>query len=210
MLGYLMDGGWMMLPLVICSVIGFAILIDRARAFRAAGSDYDELRGKVRAALEAGNVDDAMNCCKASSGPVASTLLVGLTRLSNLLAKGKTPEEMELVVGKTMEEYAPKSLRGLEKRLNYLVLIASISPLLGMIGTVTGMINSFTVMAASAGLDPGAVAGGISEALITTAAGLLIAVPCVVGYNVFTRRADDYATAIETGMNDILEVLSEV
>ena len=81
---------------------------------------------------------------------------------------------------KSMEEYAPKALRPLENRLNLLVLVAAIAPLLGMTGTVTGMISSFDVMASSAGLDPGAVAGGIGEALITTAAGLIVAMPCAV------------------------------
>lgn len=209
MLGFLLDGGWMMLPLLICSVVGLAILIDRARAFRVAGTGHDALRKQVRASLESARLDEAIRLCTESDGPVAATLLAGLVRYRRMRSKNKRPEEIEITVSKTMEDYAPKALQGLEKRLNLLVLIASISPLLGMTGTVTGMIRSFDVMASSAGLEPGAVAGGISEALITTAAGLLIAIPAVVAYNVFSRRVDDYAVAIEAGIADLVQSISE-
>ena len=108
-----------------------------------------------------------------------------------------------------MEDYAPKAIHGLEKRLNAMILISGISPLIGMTGTVTGMIRSFNVMAAAAGLDAGAVAGGISEALITTAAGLIIAIPAVVAYNYFTSRIEVYNMAIEAGITDIAEAIEE-
>ena len=112
---------------------------------------------------------------------------------------------IEAGVAKAMEDYAPKSLNGLEKRLGLMVLIASVSPLIGMCGTVTGMINSFSVMAEAAGLDPGAVAGGISEALITTAAGLIIAIPGVVAYNMFQKRVEDWNLQIEGAITDFIE-----
>jgi biopolymer transport protein ExbB len=209
MLGFLLDGGWMMLPLVVCSVVGLAILIDRARAFRSAGTGHEDLRKQVRVLLDGKRFDEAVQLCAASSGPVAATLLAGLLRYRRMQAKGRRPEEMEIAVSKTMEEYAPKAMQGLEKRLSVMLLIASISPLLGMTGTVTGMIRSFDVMASSAGLEPGAVAGGIAEALITTAAGLLIAIPAVVAYNVFTRRVEDYTSSIESGIADLVEAISE-
>ena len=209
MLGFLLDGGWMMLPLAVCSVVCLAILIDRARAFRVAGTGHDTLRKQVRSCLEGGRLDEALRHCTESDGPVAATLLAGLQRFRRMQNKGKRPEEIEITVSKTMEDYAPKALQGLEKRLNLLVLIASISPLLGMTGTVTGMIRSFDVMASSAGLEPGAVAGGIAEALITTAAGLLIAIPAVVAYNVFSRRVEDYTVAIEAGIADLVQAISE-
>ena len=126
-----------------------------------------------------------------------------------MLLKQKRPEEIEIAVSKTMEDFAPKAMHGLEKRLNVLVLIASISPLLGMTGTVTGMIRSFDVMASSAGLEPGAVAGGIAEALITTAAGLLIAAPGVVAYNIFVRKVEEYTMAIEGSIAELMEAIGD-
>ena len=209
MLEILLDGGWMMLPLLFCSIAVVAIIIDRVRAFRAAAVDFTGLRKNVRDLLFAGKTDEAIDACAASSGPVAATRLVGLQRYVRMKAKGRSLQDMETTVTKTMEDYAPKAINGLEKRLNALILISGISPLIGMTGTVTGMIRSFDVMAASAGLDPGAVAGGIAEALITTAAGLIIAIPAVVAYNVFVRRIEDYTMAIESAITDVAEAMEE-
>lgn len=210
MLGILMDGGWMMIPLLLCSIVGFAVIIDRFRTFRSVGFDQEAFRKEVRGLLEDGNVEGALEKCQGSEGPVAATLLVGLQRFCKQLSRGRSTEQAAQAATKSMEEYAPKALHPLENRLNVLVLVAAIAPLLGMTGTVTGMITSFDVMASSAGLDPGAVAGGISEALITTAAGLIIAIPCSVCYNYFTRRVDDMAATIETGLADITETIGEV
>ena len=209
MLGYFLDGGWMMLPLTICSIIWVAILIDRIRAFRVAGTAHEELRKDVNDALDAKDVDKAIALCEQSTGPVAATFLTGLSKFRRMKEHNKTTAEMTVTVSKAMEEYAPKALQGLENRLSYLVLLAGISPLIGMVGTVTGMIRSFSVMVEVAGLEPGAVAGGISEALITTAAGLLVAVPCVVVYHIFQRRIEDYTRSIEMGVADISEFISE-
>ena len=199
----------MMLPLTICSIIWVAILIDRIRAFRAAGVTHEDLRKEINDALDAKDVDKAISLCEQGSGPVAATFLTGLSKYQRMKERHKTTAEMTVTVSKAMEEYAPKALQGLENRLGYLVLMAGISPLIGMVGTVTGMIRAFSKMVEAAGLEPGAVAGGISEAMITTAAGLLVAVPCVVVYHVFQRRIEDYTRSIEMGVADISEFISE-
>ena len=209
MLELLMDGGWMMVPLLLCSILGLAVIIDRMRAFKAAGSDYEAFRKGVRAQLEQGDVMAALEVAGAGEGPVAATILTGLNRFVRLMGREKTAEEAAAAAVKSMEEYAPKALRPLENRLNLLVLVAAIAPLLGMTGTVTGMISSFDVMASSAGLDPGAVAGGIGEALITTAAGLIVAMPCAVCYNLFTRKVDDITATIDTSLTDLMETVGE-
>ena len=209
MLGLLMDGGWMMLPLLLCSILGLAVIIDRLRAFKAAGGDYEGLRKTVRGKLEEGDVMAALEAAGNSKGPVAATLLTGLNRFVRLMGKGKAADEAANAAVRSMEEYAPKALKPLENRLNLLVLVAAIAPLLGMTGTVTGMISSFDVMASSAGLDPGAVAGGIGEALITTAAGLIVAMPCAVCYNLFTRKIDDITSSIDAGLTDMMETVGE-
>lgn len=207
MLGVLIDGGAMMIPLLLCAIAVIAIIIDRARAFRAADVDLDGLRSKIRQSLASGDIDGAMDACAASSGPLAATMLTGLQRYSRMKSRGRTPVEMQAAVSKTMEDYAPKAIHGIERRLNALILISGISPLIGMTGTVTGMISSFNAMAEAAGLDAGAVAGGISEALITTAAGLIIAIPAVVAYNYFTNRIETFNMAIEAGITDVVEAI---
>ena len=210
MLTYLLDGGPIMLPLLILSILTLAIIIDRVRAFRSAGDNFDQLRMDVNQRLMDEELDEAIQRTEQDEGPVAACLLVGLQRYRKMKARQRKPEEMETAVSKTMEDYAPKAISGLEKRLNLLVLIASVSPLLGMTGTVTGMIKSFDKMAASAGLDPAAVSGGIAEALITTAAGLIVAIPAVVAYNLFSRRAEEYNIAIEECVTDVVTCISEL
>ena len=209
MMNYLMDGGWMMLPLLICSIVMVAAIIDRVRAFRAAAAlDPKGLRAKVVALVADGKLADAADACRASAGPVAAVLLTGLEKLERLQRKGKSEAEIEAGVTKAMEDYAPKAMSVLEKRLGMMVLIASISPLIGMCGTVTGMINSFSVMAEAAGLDAGAVAGGISEALITTAAGLIIAIPGVVAYNMFQKKVEDWNVQLEAAIADFAQAVA--
>ena len=206
MTGYLMDGGWMMLPLLVCSITLVAVIIDRVRAFRAAAKcDPVKTRREVREALEANDLARAAKACEDNEGPVAAVMLTGINRLQRMIELGKSGAEIEAGVTKAMEDYAPKSVSGLEKRLGLMVLIASVSPLIGMCGTVTGMITSFSVMAEAAGLDPGAVAGGISEALITTAAGLIIAIPGVVAYNMFQKRIEDWNLQLEAAITDFIE-----
>ena len=209
MMNFLMDGGWMMLPLLVCSIVLVAVIIDRVRAFRAAAKlDPKALRTDVVARLASGDIEGAANACRASEGPVAAVLLTGLEKLERLRRKGKGEAETEAGVTKAMEDYAPKAMAVLEKRLGTMVLVASISPLIGMCGTVTGMINSFSVMAEAAGLDAGAVAGGISEALITTAAGLIIAIPGVVAYNMFQKKVEDWNVQLETAIAEFAQAVA--
>jgi biopolymer transport protein ExbB len=149
-----------------------------------------------------------MGACRRHRGPVAAVLLTGLAKFRALRRRRRGTAEIELTVSKTMEDYAPRVLGTLEKRMNLLILIGSISPILGMTGTVTGMIKSFNVMAAAGGLQATQVAGGISEALITTAAGLIIALPAIVSYNLFHRKVDAVAQDIEETITGLIDFIS--
>jgi len=208
MLEYILDGGLLMYPLVLCSIVALAVMIDRVRAFRGAEADTVALRAKITECLDGGQVDRAVEECRQSRGPVAAVLLAGLDRYRKLMARKRALIEIETNVKETMEDYAPHAMEPLENRLNLLALVGSIAPLLGMTGTVTGMIASFNSMAEMGGLDAGGVAAGIAEALITTGAGLLIAVPAVVAYNVFSKRIDKYVLDIEQTMKDLIEFIS--
>jgi len=208
MLEYLFDGGPLMIPLMLLSMLAVAVIIDRWRAFRAAAGDNAALATQVRDALDRNDVEGSIRLCEKSEGPVAAVLLAGLDKYRKMLADRRSISDIETSVGAVMADYAPSALSGLEQRLNLLVLIASVSPLLGMTGTVTGMIKSFDKMAEAAGLDPSAVAGGISEALLTTATGLLVAIPAVVAYSVFTRKLDEQTVEIESAMRDVADAIS--
>lgn len=208
MLEYILDGGPMMLPLVFLSVLAVTVIIDRIRAFQAAETDSAGLRRNISDHLYEGRLDDAIKECEASSGPIAAVMYAGLIKYRRLLQRNHPATEIELNVSKTMEDYAPQVLDSLERRLNLLMLVGSIGPLLGMTGTVTGMIKSFDQMATSAGLDASAVAGGISEALITTAAGLLVAIPAVVAHNLFTKRVDRFVLEMDESVTELMDYIS--
>lgn len=208
MLEYILDGGTMMLPLLACSIIGLAVILDRMRAFRLAEGDTSALREEVLRALAEKDFERAEKACGQQPGPVAAVLLVGINKYRRLVELGKSETEIEVSVNKSMEDYAPHVMEALERRLNLLILIASIAPLLGMTGTVTGMIRSFNSMAGAAGLEGGAVAAGISEALITTAAGLLVAIPCVVFYNFYSKRVDRFVLAIEESAAELIDFIT--
>ena len=208
MLEYILDGGLLMYPITLCSIVALAVVIDRVRAFRNAEVDTVALRTRVVDCLEGGKLDEAVALCRDSRGPVAAVLLAGLDRYGRLLARGRNLVEIETNVKETMEDYAPHVMETLESRLNVLALVGSIAPLLGMTGTVTGMIASFNAMAEMGGLDAGGVAAGIAEALITTGAGLIIAVPAVVAYNLFTRKIEKYTLELEQTMKGLIDFIS--
>jgi biopolymer transport protein ExbB len=205
-LQYIFDGGPMMLVLLALSVLAFAVIIDRLRAFRLAEQDADVLCEGLRASLTAGDCDGAEGVCKSTTGPAAAVALVGVKQYKQLLDAGASANHAESV-SRVMTDYAPKVMDMLEKRLNYLSMVGSVAPLVGMTGTVVGMIASFDSMAAVGGLDGGAVAGGISMALVTTAAGLIVAIPAVIFHNVFSRRIERLTLDVEEAANAIINVI---
>jgi biopolymer transport protein ExbB len=207
MLEHILDGGTIMFPLLLLSILAFAVIIDRIRAFRLAENDVVALRKTVTDHLYSGNIDESIEACEKSSGPVAAVLIVGLQKFRKLISLNKPMSEIELSVNKTMGDYAPHVVETLEKRMNLLTMIAAVAPLLGMTGTVTGMISSFDSMA-SAGMDAAAVSGGISEALVTTAAGLIVAIPAVVAYNIFVKKVDRIVLAIEESATEVVDLIA--
>ena len=208
MLEYILQGGWVMVPLLFMSVLALAVIIDRQRALRMADVNTSDLRSEVKSCLSAGRIDGAIEACERMKGPIAAVLLVGLDHMRQLLARGKDPDELEQKVRKTMDDHVPHVIEALEKRLNLLTLVGSTSPLLGMTGTVTGMIAAFGAMREAGGLQGGAVAGGIAEALVTTAAGLLIAIPSVVAATILAKKVDRHVLEIEEATNEVANMIS--
>lgn len=208
MLQYIIDGGLIMLILVGLSVVGLAVIIDRWRVFSMADSGVDGMRQSVADCLHQERPDDAIRICREGRGPAAAVLLTGLEQYAALKERGRTGSELVDIVTRTMSDYVPHVLDTLENRLNVLSMIGSTAPLLGMTGTVVGMMMSFNEMAAVGGLDGGAVAGGISLALTTTAAGLLVAIPSVVFHNFFSRRIDGFTLQIEETANTLINYIT--
>ncbi|MHC4503958.1 MAG: MotA/TolQ/ExbB proton channel family protein [Planctomycetota bacterium] len=209
MLQTIIQGSWMMVPLMICSVLALAAIIDRWWAFRTnAGVDARALRSKVLDLLGEGEIDEAAKLCASTPGPVSAVILAGLQAYSRLKAIGGKPEIIRTVTEKAMEDYSLHAMSAVEKRLNILSTVGNAAPLLGMTGTVTGMIRSFAIMSSMEGLQAGAVAGGIAEALVTTAAGLLIAIAAVIPYHIFMSMANKVELEIEETSTELLDYVT--
>lgn len=191
MLEILISGGALMIPLMIESMLALAVLLDRAVAFHANHKiDTRSLRAKILALLREDRVDDAITLCFSTPGPVSAVLTAGLQSYAKHRQVTKRVDALRAVVQDAMEDYTHQAMSAVEKRLNILSFIGSSAPLFGMTGTVTGMIKSFNAIAGAGALQGSIVAAGIAEALITTAAGLLIAMGAVIPYHYFTSRAE--------------------
>lgn len=197
---YLRQGGPMMIPLILCSLVGLAFIIERAISYYRIKGDTAEIFSSIRGLLLDGNLRESVEICGSFEHPVAAILKSGLLRY------GKGHDEIE----KAMESVALHELSKLEKGLWILATVANIAPLFGFLGTVTGMIASFEALAEVGLGNPQAVAGGISEALITTATGLMIALPVQAAYNYFNNRVSIFALDMETSSSMLLETFSEI
>jgi biopolymer transport protein ExbB len=195
------QGGPIMWVLVLLSVIALAFIVERFIALWRAKINVNEFLAKIRKALIVNrSVREAIKVCEQYRGPVASIMKAGL------LKYGQPKEDVE----KTIENAAMFEMGRLERGLTVLATIANVAPLLGFLGTVTGMISSFDALAAAGLSNPGLVASGIKEALTTTAGGLAVAIPVQVCYNYFMSRINRFVRDIETAANMLLETFNEM
>ena len=191
-IGIFRDGGPVMWPLLAFSIVGLVLIIERIFALRKAKINVNEFLAKTRKALIVNrSIKAAIKVCEDYRGPVASILKAGL------LKYGHPREDVE----KTIENAALYEMGRLESNLVWIATIANVAPLLGFFGTVAGMIKSFDALAEAGLSNPGLVASGISEALITTAAGLAVAIPAQLAYNFFMSRINKFVRDIETSTN---------
>lgn len=200
---YFRQGGMWMYPLLFFSIIALACIIERLIVFAKAKINVNEFLTKIRKSLLVNrDVKEAIKVCEQYRGPVASVVKAGLLRYGT----GHNQEDIE----KTIENAALYELDRLEKRLGVLATTANVAPMLGFLGTVTGMIKSFGTLAEQGLTNPAAVAIGISEALITTASGLIIAIPAQLAYNFFTTKVTRFVRDIETASNMLMETFIEM
>ena len=180
-------GGPVMIPIAICSVIALAVAIERYRFYSRYASRPDQFMKQVKTALATRNYLEAMRVCRNETHPVAKVVAAGIDHLD-------LPKDSLMDV---MRQEALKQTKRVSGNTGKLSTIASITPLLGLTGTVTGMISAFTVISTVGVGDPTALAGGISEALYTTAAGLMVGIPALVAYNWCEGKISDYSDQIE-------------
>jgi len=193
------DGGWMMYPLVLCSMIALGVIIAKAWTLWLAHRGTSRVLHDVEDAALKGDIDGAIMIAHQTAGPASAILLAGLRRIkSKRLGAG----ELEAAVATT----GTIELGFLERGLVILATIANVAPLLGFLGTVAGMITAFGAIEAAGDVDPALVAGGIKVALLTTAAGLVIAIPVNIFYNAFVTRIDKLILDMEQGAQKIFNL----
>ncbi|NLV92832.1 MAG: MotA/TolQ/ExbB proton channel family protein [Firmicutes bacterium] len=198
MVEIILRGGPLMIPLLLCSVFAVAISLERLWYLWRSRIDTEDLMDDVKLALQSGKVLEAMQIAKKSRGPVAAVIAAGIAYYDR-----PVPE-----IRQHMEEVGNLEVYKLERRLPILEVLVGVAPLLGLLGTVTGIIRIFNVMAGLRGLgDPAAMSGGIAEALITTAAGLAIAIPTMLIYSYFSGLIDKFVTDMNKRISELLNVL---
>ena len=196
-----LKGGWVMYPLLALSLMSAVFIIERLFVLRKAKINVNEFLAKLRKALIVNrSIRDAVKVCEQYQGPVASIMKAGL------LKHGQPREDIE----KTIENAALYEMGRLERGLVVIATVANVAPLLGFFGTVWGMIKSFDALAEAGLSNPGLVAAGISEALITTAGGLAVAIPAQLFYNFFMNRINKFVRDIEASTNMLLETFGEM
>lgn len=181
-------GGPLMVAILAVSLLGTVIVVERLLFVIRVRENAAQVFDRVADLLRAGRAGQALDYCQASRGPLARTLGAGVTQF------GRERSRLE----ETLEVAAQEQIAKLERRLRALEVMASIAPLLGLLGTVMGMVESFRRVARVEGaVDPALLAGGIWEALLTTAAGLTVAIPLLVCFNYFDRRREKLTMQLE-------------
>jgi biopolymer transport protein ExbB len=193
-------GGPFMWPLLIALIMGVAVAIVKFWTLTRASVNTRKFLAKIKGALSTGGVDAAAEICVNTRGPVASIFHAGLLRA------GRGVEHVE----KAIEGAATIEMAFLERGMVWLATVANIAPLLGFLGTVSGMIKAFEAIALAGDIEPSLVASGISEALITTAAGLAIAIPIQALHNFFVSRIDKLIIEMEESSSDLVDTLTEI
>ena len=197
---YYWKGGVTMHPMLLCSIVGLIVIVERSIVLHRVKINTAQVFGAVRTALMRRDLKGAIAVCDKNPSPISDTLRAGLLRF------GKPAADIE----KAIESVALHQISKLERGLWVLATVANVAPLFGFLGTVTGMIKSFGVLAEIGMGNPKEVAAGISEALITTAYGLFIALPVQAAYNYFTSRITNFALDMETSSAMLLETFNEL
>ena len=191
------SGGWLMLPIIICSILAVAICVERFLALNPSKIAPKLLLGQVWGWLKNNQLDANKLRELKSSSPLGRVLAAGLSNSMH----GRD------VMKESIQEAAAHVIHDLEQFLDTLGTISAIAPLLGLLGTVIGMIKVFTAIMLEGTGNAGVLAGGISEALITTAAGLSVAIPALVMHRYFLRRIDTIVITLEQETIKLVDAL---
>jgi len=185
--------------LLVLSVIALYIFLERWSTIKRAGKIDEHFMNNIRASVQAGNIEGAKGLCRSNDSPVARMVEKGLLRI------GKPLKEIDAAI----ENVGNLEVFKLEKNLSILASIAGAAPMIGFFGTVTGMIMAFYEMATQQNVTPDVLAGGIYQALITTAFGLAIGIMAFVGYNLLVSNVEKAIFNMERVTIEFMDLLQE-
>jgi biopolymer transport protein ExbB len=184
-------------PILLCFIIGMAIVIERIIYLNMSSTNTDKLLKSIEDALNSGGVESAKEICRNTKGPVASIFYQGLDR----------EHEGIDIVEKSVIAYGGVMMGNLERGLIWISLFIGLAPMMGFFGTVIGMVQAFDAIESAGDISPGLVAGGIKVALITTIAGLIVAMILQVFYNYLVSKIDSLVSQMEDSSISLIDIL---
>ena len=196
---FIEGGAGFMSLVIICLIIGLALCIERILYLSFSKTNAKKLVEKVEKALAEGGIEAAKDVCRNARGPVASIFYQGLLRYDQGLD----------VVEKTIVSYGSVQMSNMENGLSWIALFIAIAPSLGFLGTVIGMIQAFDAIQAAGDISPNVVAGGMKVALITTVAGLIVAMILQVFYNYILAEIEGLTAKMEDSTISLLDIVAK-
>ncbi|MGI9323679.1 MAG: MotA/TolQ/ExbB proton channel family protein [Pseudomonadales bacterium] len=197
MLDIVQSGGWLMVPILLCSIVAAAISVERLWSLQRSKITPKNLLAEVWGANKNREPDPQNVRELRASSPLGQVFAAGISNSR----RGRD------IMKESMEEAAGQVSHDLERYLTALGIIASIAPLIGLLGTVVGMIQVFSVMLLEGAGNANVLAGGISKALITTAAGLSVAIPALIFHRFFLRRVDELMISMEHEASKLVDIM---
>ncbi|RKY61323.1 MAG: MotA/TolQ/ExbB proton channel family protein [Candidatus Neomarinimicrobiota bacterium] len=194
------QGGIFMWPILVLFIFGLMISLERIYTLSKSALTTKRFIPKLQEALKEDGVEAALKVCEETPGPIAAIFHAGLSRAD----KGIDAVE------KSIEAAGSVEMAFLEKGMIWLATVITVAPMLGFTGTVSGMVNAFQDIAAANNISPAVVASGISEALLTTLFGLVVAIIIQVFYNLFTARVDSIVVDMEENSINLIDTLANI
>ncbi len=196
-------GGPVMWPILLCSIFALAIILEKFWHLHKIRIDTQDFLGKILNKMRRHDTKEALQICDSTSSPIANILKAGILKYDR-----PRPQIIEAIEDASLYE-----IPRIQKNLTALATIAHVSPLLGLLGTVTGMVRCFQTIQVKATsfhpISPGDLAGGIWEALLTTVAGLIVAIPTFLAYNYLVSRINNFILEMEKASTELVNFLTE-
>lgn len=196
----LFKGGWLMIPMILLAIMAVYVFVEKMMTIKKAGKIDPEFMLNIKDFMFNGNIESAKNLCRNTDSPIARMIDKGVQK------SGKSPDEITSAI----ENVGKLEVYKLEKRLGFLATVSGAAPMLGFLGTVIGMIKAFFELAnAGNNIDPSLLAGGIYEALVTTAVGLFIGIGSYIAYNYLVAIVEKAVFMMENTSLDFIDSLPE-